>query len=147
MYRQSPGGNKGHSFAVLPPEPNGRNKTWVHTTEYHLIQRTAGIEALVHSPAEPSETPHVQTCSYPINIPCSTLLQYFNSLHVQLITYPYTYLTRTHYCFTVCMLLPCIDFVTNICLVFCLDDRNFIPWFLTCFLFFAKMQKPCVLIH
>jgi hypothetical protein len=33
-------------------------KAWVRTTKYHPIQQTPGIGALVHSPAEPSETPH-----------------------------------------------------------------------------------------
>jgi hypothetical protein len=33
-------------------------KAWMCTTEYHPIQQTPGIGALLRSPAEPSETPH-----------------------------------------------------------------------------------------
>jgi hypothetical protein len=35
-----------------------RIKAWVRSTEYHPIQQIPGIGALVHSPAEPSETHH-----------------------------------------------------------------------------------------
>jgi hypothetical protein len=33
-------------------------KAWVRTTEYHPIQQTSGIAALLRSPAEPFGTPH-----------------------------------------------------------------------------------------
>jgi hypothetical protein len=33
-------------------------KAWVRMTEYHPIQQTPGIGALIHSPAEPSGTHH-----------------------------------------------------------------------------------------
>jgi hypothetical protein len=35
-----------------------RIKAWVCTTEYHPIQQTPSISALLHSPAEPFGTPH-----------------------------------------------------------------------------------------
>jgi hypothetical protein len=33
-------------------------KAWVRTIEYHPIQQTPGIGALLHSPVEPFGTPH-----------------------------------------------------------------------------------------
>lgn len=52
------------------------------------------------SPTQTLFLPYPYSLQYPI-----TILQ---PLQVQLITYPYTFLTKTHYWF-VCMLLPCIN--------------------------------------
>jgi hypothetical protein len=37
-------GNSQQSFAALPLKPNGQIKTWVHMTEYHMIQQTSGMK-------------------------------------------------------------------------------------------------------
>jgi hypothetical protein len=56
MDQISPDGNKEQSFAPL--FLNGRNKKHGCMTEYHPIQQTSGIDALLQSPVEPSETLH-----------------------------------------------------------------------------------------
>jgi hypothetical protein len=51
-------GNNQQSFAVLSLKPNGQIKTWVRTTEYHLIRQSPDMIAQWSSPTKLSGTCH-----------------------------------------------------------------------------------------
>jgi hypothetical protein len=58
MDQKSADGNKEQSFASLPPEPNGRNKSMGVHDRIPPDPANPGIGALLRSPAEPSGTLH-----------------------------------------------------------------------------------------